>query len=120
MAEEMLPFQTRNPKNAPAIERRAWVRFRGEQDPAGQPEAVMYSWVGSIQEVSPGGFTLHLRRSFEPGTVLSVELTPKDAGPRCLVVRVVQATPQTNGRWIIGCEFMHPLGEVERQVLVGE
>ena len=120
MAKETLPFKTGNPKNAAAIELRAWVRFRSEQDIACQPEAAEYCWAGSIQDVSPGGLALNLRRPFVPGTILSVELTPKAAGPRCLVVRVGHATKQTNDRWIIGCEFTSPLSEEELQSLLEE
>jgi hypothetical protein len=120
MAEETLPVQTGTPKNGPALELRAWVRLRSEQDISCQKEELVYTWSGSIQEVSSGGITLNLRRRFEPGTVLNVELAPNANGPRCLVLRVVHATQQTNGRWIIGCAFDRPLSAEELQAFFEE
>jgi PilZ domain len=117
MAEQPMPVQTRHPKNVPTTERRAWVRLRSEQAINSQQDEAIYTWSGSIKEVSPDGITLSLRQPFEVGTVLNVELAPKAAGPRCLAVRVVRAT-QTEGHWIIGCAFRLLLSKCELQTLL--
>jgi hypothetical protein len=112
-----MPFQTRHPKNVPTTERRAWVRLRSEQAINRQQGEAIYTWSGSIKEVSTDGITLKLRQRFELGAALSVELTPKADGPRCLAVRVVHAT-QTEGHWTIGCAFPLPLSKGELQTLL--
>jgi hypothetical protein len=71
-------------------------------------------WTALIRDVSPRGLGLVLPRRFEPGSVLFVEpfgLTRHST--RLLPVKVVQATAQGVGGWLIGCEFVKELGEDE-------
>jgi hypothetical protein len=119
MAEQTVPFQTENPA-ALMAERRAWVRFRNESDISCASEEANTAWLGRIQDVSPGGIALTVRRRFEPEASLTVELATKTGEPRRFIVRVVHATQATDGRWTIGCAFARPLGDEELQTLFGE
>jgi hypothetical protein len=120
MAEGTRPIQTGTPKKGPAIALRAWVRIRNEEDIRCRHVESIYTWSGSIQEATSAGITLNLRRRFEPGMALSVELAPKDNGPRGLVVRVIRATRQMDGGWLIACALASPLTEAELETLLGE
>jgi PilZ domain len=116
MAERINPARSKHPKNGPATERRAWVRIPSGQDICCQPMAASTTeesetgWLGKVRDVSPGGIALLLSRRFEPGTVLIVEL---EQGSLRLPVRVVHATSETKGHWIIGCAFASALSQDE-------
>jgi hypothetical protein len=59
-------------------------------------------------------------RSFEPGSVLIIELPAKPQETRPLTARVVHATPEANGRWIIGCAFTRPVSQEELRAFLEE
>jgi hypothetical protein len=125
MAEQATPALTRRPKTFLKIERRAWLRFPSEQDilclpvagrPIGEPEV---AWMGKVRDVSPAGIGLSMSRPFEPGAELIIELSVKAKGTLDLPVRVIHATPDEKGLWIIGCRFIFQLTEEELQTLIG-
>jgi hypothetical protein len=124
MAEQPTPILTRRPNTSLRIERRAWLRLPNEQDvichpvtsgPQGEPEL---AWLGKIRDVSPAGIGLSTSRRFDPGTELVAELSVKPDASLLLPVRVIHATPDKQGLWIIGCQFIFPLSEEELQSLI--
>jgi PilZ domain len=126
MAEQATPVLTQRPKTTLKIERRAWLRFPNEQDiichpvtsgPQREPEL---AWLGKVRDVSPAGIGLSMSRRFDPGAELIAELSVKPAATLLLPVRVVHATPDKKGLWIIGCEFIFPLSEEELQTCLRE
>jgi hypothetical protein len=72
-------------------------------------------WLGIVRDASLCGITLALKRRFEPGAVLGIELATKFEGRRHFLVRVVDATPEKKGRWVIDCEFASPISREELQ-----
>jgi PilZ domain len=125
MAKQATPVPTRRPKTPLKIEWRASLRFPNEQDiichpvtigPQGKPER---TWLGKVRDLSPTGIGLSMSQRFAPGAQLIAELSVKSAATLLLAVRVVHATQDKNGLWIIGCEFMFPLTEDERRTLLG-
>ena len=125
MAKQATPVPTRRPETPLKIEWRARLRFPNEQDiichpvtigPQGKPAVV---WPGKVRDVSPAGIGLSMSQRFEPGAELIAELSTKPDATLLLPVRVVHATQDENGLWIIGCEFMFPLTEDERRTLLG-
>jgi hypothetical protein len=71
---------------------------------------------GTIRNVSSAGIALSTSRSFDPGTELVIELSAKRKSVLRLPVRVVHATPEKEGRWVIGCAFIVPrAGDEERR-----
>jgi hypothetical protein len=126
MAEQPTPIVTRRPKTSLKIERRAWLRLPNEQDvichpvlsgPQGEPEL---AWLGKVRDVSRAGIGLSISRRFEPGVELIVELSAKPSGVLNIPVRVVHATPDKKGLWILGCEFIFPLRQEELHTLIRE
>jgi hypothetical protein len=77
--------------------------------------------LGTVRDISPGGIAVVLERRFELGTILIVEApdNPKHAS-ESRPVRVCHATPETDGRWIIGCAFAWPLSQEELRRFLGE
>jgi hypothetical protein len=88
--------------------------------PAPPEDEVETAWLDIVRDVSPGGIAVILNRRFEPGTILVVEVfKPKEAS-ESRPVRVSHATPDKDGRWIIGCAFAWPLSQEELRRFLGE
>lgn len=75
-------------------------------------------WMAMVVDFSVRGLGLLFHRRLEPGSVLAVELKGRRHGvSRILAVRVVHATAQADGNWLIGCELNTNLTEDEIQAL---
>jgi hypothetical protein len=95
-------------------ERRVWLRYPADLEttvlPAGGGDAVRLT--ARLRNVSLGGVSLSVDRSFAPGDLLSVELPGATEQSRCTVLAcVVHANPGADGDWILGCTFSRELGE---------
>lgn len=76
-------------------------------------------WPARVRDLSSGSIGLLLTRRFEPGTLLVIELEKKTASlTHTLVGRVVHATAQTNGGWMIGCTLANKIAEDDLQALL--
>jgi hypothetical protein len=101
-------------------ERRAVVRYPSRQ--GGNCHAIggdsEVRWSAKIQDISEGGVALLLRRRFEPGTVLTVDLRGSgEPLARRLLVRVVRVQLHSHRRWLMGCAFARRLSSDEVQSL---
>jgi hypothetical protein len=76
-------------------------------------------WSGTIRDISLGGLRLSLRRRYEPGTGLAIELGQLDDQARTVLVKVVHVKRQDDGLWSLGCKFISELSEEEIEQLVG-
>jgi hypothetical protein len=120
------PRTTRPAKTGSPLltERRAWVRYPSDRDTFCQPgigrkERDLW-WQAQIRDISNAGIGLILNRRFTPGTILSVELPTTHSGSVILqLARVVHASPQADGRWLIGCEFAKQLSDDDLASLTG-
>jgi hypothetical protein len=124
MVEQVIPAHSENPESSRKVERRAWVRFAKNEavwcDPV-RPSAnyeLDTAWMGRVRDISRTGIGLILRKRFEPGTALRIELSESPKLLRQLLVRVVHATPDKKGRWTIGCTFECPLSQEELQIFL--
>jgi hypothetical protein len=102
---------------------RVWERHLTELPATGQTAAARpeqdVAWRGTIREVSADGLGLVLERGYECGTGLAVELPPTAGDPGdTLLVRVTQAAPLPDGRWLLDCSLIGQLSddEIERVV----
>ena len=126
MAEQATPVPARNSKTLFKVDRRAWVRFANQQDVSCQPvtlsstQPVDTAWMGRVRDVSAGGIGLSMKTRFDSGMALIVELSERPKVLRHLLVHVVHATPEGNGRWTIGCTFDCPLSPQELETFLGE
>jgi hypothetical protein len=76
-------------------------------------------WPARVRDLSSGSIGLVLTRRFEPGTLLVIELEKKTASlSHTLVGRVVHATAQNNGGWMIGCTLANKIAEDDLQALL--
>jgi PilZ domain len=103
-----------------ATDRRAWIRMPKDQQVTCQPmadpgtEEPQTGWMGTVRDISAGGITVILNRHFEPETSLIVDLSPASKAPsQPRPARVIHATAQGKGYWIIGCAFASPLSQKE-------
>src|SRR5262245_5132454 len=71
-------------------------------------------WPAVISDVSEGGIRLVLRRRFEPGTGLGVELPGHDGSePYTVLVKVIHVRAASGGTWALGCQFISQLSDDE-------
>ncbi len=76
-------------------------------------------WAATIQNISQGGVCLNLRRRFEPGAALAIELPGKSTDDTYTVLaRVVNVRRQESGYWFLGCQFVSELSEDEMKRLI--
>jgi len=76
-------------------------------------------WGAQIRDISVGGVSLVLRRRFERGAGLAIELPGSPDGlPNTVLARVVHVRPQEGGVWVLGCSFVSPLSEEEVATLL--
>ena len=124
MAKQTVPLPSR--KQGYNTERRARERFPKDEEVWCQPvsasskEESGIAWLGRIRDISPDGIGLNMSRRFEPETALIIELAKRPEVLPHLAAHVVHATPQTTGRWIIGCTFDRVLSPEELQTFLAE
>lgn len=102
-------------------ERRASVRFQSNAKGSCQTLSAQRdtAWEATVRNISCEGIGLLLGRRFEPGELLTIELTEAAEGrKRLLLARVAHATSQPEGHWLVGCTLIHPLSEEEVQLLL--
>ncbi|HZT81992.1 MAG TPA: PilZ domain-containing protein [Gemmataceae bacterium] len=107
---------------AAQAERRATVRYETDLLGACRPLTARLDKPAeaTVRDLSAGGIGLLATRRFEPAALVAVEVFPHgDASPALLVARVVHATPWDDGRWLLGCQFVRPLGDDELRDLLG-
>jgi hypothetical protein len=100
----------------PVAKRRATVRYALDADTACAPLAAWgasQGWEARIRDISRGGLGLLLDRRLEPGTLITVDLPLTPDCPRLLLARVVHATAQPDGGWLVGCALFDLLPEEE-------
>lgn len=106
---------------APDRERRVSVRFESNAKGTCQTLSMHResSWEATVRNISCEGIGLLLGRRFEPGALLSIELTESTGDrQRLLLARVAHATQQAEGKWLVGCTLVNPVTEEEIQALL--
>src|SRR6266436_9279271 len=107
-----------------AKDHRVWVRYTRSPDMPGVAEtqagSEQVAWSAQIQDISRGGVSLLGNQSFDPGTVLKIDLPLlSDAViPATILAKVVHASAKPNGVWALGCAFIKELREEELQALL--
>jgi PilZ domain len=106
---------------AALAERRAHVRHPCDRDGSCVPVLAGHNlhWSARVLNISQGGVALSLRRRFEPGTLLTVEIQrADDQPPEPITTRVVRVTAQPDGNWLIGCAFTNPISPEDLQAML--
>jgi hypothetical protein len=103
------------------LDRREALRFAIHRDTAGHLIAAVGEtfWPARVIDLSARGVRLLLRRRFEPGKLVLVELANGRRVFSCaLVMRVVHVTPQPDGAFLLGAEFSRKLSQRELMALL--
>jgi hypothetical protein len=78
-------------------------------------------WDGLILDISQGGVRIRLRRRFERGTGLALELlNDPNQDSTVAFVKVVHLKREDDGGYILGCQFLSALSEEEVNRLIGK
>ena len=97
-------------KTAPGVdhlERRASVRYQCSHGVSCSSLAPVERLSGRMHDISRHGIALILGTSLREGSELLIDLKTKNPGIcLTLLARVVRATPEDEGSWIVGCEFI--------------
>jgi hypothetical protein len=118
--QEVRAFGGAKPRPGSA-DQRAWVRhpargmveFRVLPGADGPPQA------GQLVNLSQAGVGLILTDRLEPGCAMTVTLKRQDDGPdRSLLACVVYQSRRPDGKWAVGCNFLHELSEKELSELL--
>jgi hypothetical protein len=77
------------------------------------------SWAAEIHDVSVAGLGLVLKRRFERGVGLAIDVPETPTAPAdTLLTKVVHVSDLPDGRWLLGCAFVSQLSEDEVQRLI--
>jgi hypothetical protein len=73
----------------------------------------------SVRDVSTTGIALRLDEPLKLGAVVIINLQARDQRrSRPLAVRVMHVTPQAEGGWVAGCQFIRPLSTQDLEALL--
>ena len=114
------------PKPAPAkprpdcrIDERHSCDLPAECQPSSAWADQELKWSASVRDVSLGGVRLRLRRRFEAGAGLVIEIPGCGEAPAKVLARVVHVQGQEDGSWLLGCSFASRLSDDELNALLG-
>jgi hypothetical protein len=112
-------FRLLRPKRS---ERRTSVRVACNLETSPHLIAALGSdfFLARVRNISPEGISLVVSRSFDPGTVLSVDLIDKRTNhfSDTLQVQVLYALEHPSGEWILGGIFNRDLTADELKIFV--
>jgi hypothetical protein len=76
-------------------------------------------WPGTIRDISNGGLALVLKRRFERGAGLALQLPGDDPEqPSTVLVRVIHVRYEPGGLWVLGCAFVSKISDEELAALL--
>jgi hypothetical protein len=118
MSAQILSPTTKSPTRPLTVECRVCERHSCDLQTSCQPVAARsdndLSWPATVRDISVKGVGLVLRRRFEPGTGLAIEVPATATHPGdTLLGKVVHATALAGGNWLLGCQFVSELGDDE-------
>jgi hypothetical protein len=117
---EMRQFGGEKTPSKPS-DQRAWVRYptkgpiayralTGDDEPSRSAELI---------DLAPAGVGLLVADRLEPGTAITVNLRRQNDRPdRTVLACVVYLADRGDGKWAIGCNFLHELSEKDLNELV--
>ena len=98
-------------------ERRRAVRFECKRRNSWRVFATTTcsSGEGAVNDISVNGISLSVDSALRPGMFLDLSLSSADGEgfSRPMLVRVRRVTPQADGSWLVGCNFVKKLTEEE-------
>jgi PilZ domain len=118
MPEQLFQTADSLPAPQPNIECRVYKRDASEFSVSCQPTSAWgrkdARWPAAIDDISQGGICLIVRRRFEPGAGLGIELPGRDGDdPYTVLAKVIHVRALPDGSWALGCKFISELSEDE-------
>ena len=104
-----------------STERRAWARHASQRQTLclSETDTEEISWAARIQDISREGVRLRIKRQFEPGTILRLEvLVSPEETPILLMARVIHVTANPDESLSLGCALTTPLSEEELNKMI--
>jgi hypothetical protein len=122
MPLQTVPAAKASPTHS-AVDCRVRERHPCELETSCQPVAARgdndLHWPGTIRDISTAGVGVVLKRRFEPGAGLAIELpSVGDRDGETLLARVRHATRLQDGHWLHGCAFISELSDDELYALL--
>jgi len=119
MSKQGTPVHVEQVENAASQDSRGRVRHHCRLGSFHQTHSCGCGILADIRDISATGIGLTVRRRFDPGSVLLVELVCSfDASTHLIPLTVVHATEADNGHWLLGCNFPRTLSQAELADLV--
>lgn len=76
-------------------------------------------WAAKVRDISTAGICLLINRSFEPGTVLVVEMDETaDDDSRLLLARIARRAERKRGGYVLGCSLTMELSDHDLMTLL--
>jgi hypothetical protein len=124
MPEQLLQAATGTVPEFP-VDSRVHVRLACDISTSCQPTSAWgrkdSRWAAVISDISPGGISLIVRRRFEPGSGLAIELPGGDGEePYTVLAKVIHVKALPGSSWALGCQFVSELSEDEVQRLLSQ
>jgi len=122
MPEQLLQPASGPSMARPSIECRVYPRLPCDVPTSCQPTSAWgrkdSRWSATISDVSPGGARIVVRRRFEAGVGLGIELPGRDGQePYTVLAKVIHVKALPDGSWALGCKFISELSDDEVQGL---
>jgi hypothetical protein len=117
--DDLEPFGARRARPQPA-DQRTWVRYTCDVQASFQLVAAADGpRPAKVLNISASGVRLLVREPIEAGTLLSVALRSADGtGGKTMLSCVVHVSPQGEGEWGLGCNFITELSEADLLALL--
>ena len=107
--------------SAASTERRAWARHASQRQTLclSETDTEVISWAARIQDICREGVRLRIKRQFEPGTLLRLEvLVNLEETPILLLAKVIHVTANDDESFSLGCSLTEPLSEEELKRMI--
>jgi hypothetical protein len=103
------------------LDQRAWLRYPAKGSITYRPlpgdEIAVRS--AELVDLSPAGVGLIVDQNLEAGSAITLRLRRQDEKPdRSMLACVVYVADRPDGKWAVGCNFLHELSEKELNELV--
>jgi hypothetical protein len=123
MADQKFASRPEHDSNSLLKERRVRIRYSANLRTLCQTDAAQvddFWWSAKVRDISVSGLSLLTNRPFELETLLVVEpvLTSQQLVRSLPPARVVHASEQGDGGWVLGCQFTQTLNEQELQAVL--
>jgi hypothetical protein len=119
MSEQASLLAEKPPQQFTEFERRVSVRYQCGREASCSSLAPIERLSGRVRDISTQGVALLLGTSIREGTELIMDLKTRNPGI-CLTLRarVIHATLEAEGTWVIGGEFITVPSEEQLQALL--